>query len=109
MTYNYHFVMKSAACHFSQCSPQASDLDIDLVKTHKPKPDLTGLAFGTVFTDHMLTVEWSSQAGWQKPRIHPFGNLSIHPACSALHYAIQVSCLALVHLTAGVSQVDYIS
>ncbi|XP_076153435.1 branched-chain-amino-acid aminotransferase, cytosolic isoform X7 [Alosa pseudoharengus] len=37
----------------------------------------------------MLTVEWSYQGGWQRPRIQPFGNLSIHPACSALHYAIQ--------------------
>ncbi|XP_076153434.1 branched-chain-amino-acid aminotransferase, cytosolic isoform X6 [Alosa pseudoharengus] len=39
----------------------------------------------------MLTVEWSYQGGWQRPRIQPFGNLSIHPACSALHYAIQPS------------------
>lgn len=70
--------------------PQASDLEIDLAQTQKPKPDLTGLAFGTVFTDHMLVVEWNSQVGWQRPRIQPFGNLSIHPACSALHYAVQV-------------------
>ncbi|KAG5267489.1 hypothetical protein AALO_G00222320 [Alosa alosa] len=69
---------------------KACDLDIDLVQTHKPKPDLAGLAFGTAFTDHMLTVEWSYQGGWQRPRIQPFGNLSIHPACSALHYAIQL-------------------
>lgn len=46
--------------------------------------------FGTVFTDHMLTVEWSLEEGWQKPHIQPFGNLSIHPGCSALHYAVQV-------------------
>ncbi|XP_073336701.1 branched-chain-amino-acid aminotransferase, cytosolic [Pagrus major] len=38
----------------------------------------------------MLTIEWSETEGWQAPLIKPFGNLSLHPACSALHYAIQL-------------------
>ncbi|XP_068442207.1 branched-chain-amino-acid aminotransferase, cytosolic isoform X7 [Clinocottus analis] len=37
----------------------------------------------------MLTIEWSASEGWQAPLIKPFGNLSLHPACSSLHYAIQ--------------------
>ncbi|XP_068442206.1 branched-chain-amino-acid aminotransferase, cytosolic isoform X6 [Clinocottus analis] len=39
----------------------------------------------------MLTIEWSASEGWQAPLIKPFGNLSLHPACSSLHYAIQQS------------------
>ncbi|KAJ8381929.1 hypothetical protein SKAU_G00027070 [Synaphobranchus kaupii] len=69
---------------------KAADAMIELAPTHKPKPDPTDLVFGTVFTDHMLTIEWTSTGGWQKPHICPFHNLSIHPACSALHYAVQL-------------------
>ncbi|KAM3859273.1 branched-chain-amino-acid aminotransferase, cytosolic [Diretmus argenteus] len=38
----------------------------------------------------MLTIEWSTAGGWQVPHIKPFGNLSLHPACSSLHYGIQL-------------------
>ncbi|XP_057180640.1 branched-chain-amino-acid aminotransferase, cytosolic isoform X2 [Triplophysa rosa] len=69
---------------------KAADTVIQLADTHKPKPDLNDLVFGTVFTDHMLTIEWSLKDGWQKPHIQPFGNLSVHPACSCLHYAVQL-------------------
>uniref|UniRef100_A0A673I8R6 Branched-chain-amino-acid aminotransferase n=1 Tax=Sinocyclocheilus rhinocerous TaxID=307959 RepID=A0A673I8R6_9TELE len=68
----------------------ASDTVIQLAQTHKPKPDPNGLVFGTLFTDHMLTIEWILEEGWQKPHIQPFGNLSIHPGCSALHYSVQL-------------------
>uniref|UniRef100_A0A8C1J2N1 Branched-chain-amino-acid aminotransferase n=3 Tax=Cyprinus carpio TaxID=7962 RepID=A0A8C1J2N1_CYPCA len=68
----------------------AADTVIQLAQTHKPKPDPNGLVFGTVFTDHMLTIEWTLEEGWQKPHIQPFGNLSIHPGCSSLHYAVQL-------------------
>ncbi|XP_056604709.1 branched-chain-amino-acid aminotransferase, cytosolic isoform X2 [Triplophysa dalaica] len=69
---------------------KASDTVIQLSNNHIPKPDPNDLVFGTVFTDHMLTIEWSLKDGWQKPRIQPFGNLSLHPACCGLHYAIQL-------------------
>ncbi|KAM5263637.1 branched-chain-amino-acid aminotransferase, cytosolic [Ctenodactylus gundi] len=38
----------------------------------------------------MLTVEWSSESGWEKPHIKPFQNLSLHPGVSALHYAVEL-------------------
>uniref|UniRef100_A0AAY4B9F8 branched-chain-amino-acid transaminase n=1 Tax=Denticeps clupeoides TaxID=299321 RepID=A0AAY4B9F8_9TELE len=37
-----------------------------------------------------MVIEMSSGEGWQKPHIRPFGNLSLHPACSSLHYAVQL-------------------
>ncbi|XP_065267604.1 branched-chain-amino-acid aminotransferase, cytosolic isoform X8 [Emys orbicularis] len=37
----------------------------------------------------MLTVEWSLTSGWEKPYIRPLENLSLHPASSSLHYAVE--------------------
>lgn len=71
--------------------PQAKDLIITPATILKEKPDPSTLVFGTVFTDHMLTVEWSSEFGWEKPRIRPLQNLSLHPGSSAFHYAVEVS------------------
>ncbi|KAM5237406.1 branched-chain-amino-acid aminotransferase, mitochondrial isoform 2-T2 [Ctenodactylus gundi] len=55
----------------------------------KPSPS-EPLAFGKTFTDHMLMVEWTGATGWGQPRIQPFQNLALHPACSALHYSLQL-------------------
>ncbi|XP_065267580.1 branched-chain-amino-acid aminotransferase, cytosolic isoform X5 [Emys orbicularis] len=38
----------------------------------------------------MLTVEWSLTSGWEKPYIRPLENLSLHPASSSLHYAVEL-------------------
>ncbi|XP_074793889.1 uncharacterized protein LOC141976680 isoform X2 [Natator depressus] len=38
----------------------------------------------------MLTVEWDRDRGWGQPHIKPFQNLSLHPASSALHYAVEL-------------------
>lgn len=38
----------------------------------------------------MLTVDWSINQGWKAPEIVPFGDLSIHPAASSLHYALEL-------------------
>lgn len=68
-------------------------MQIELTSTPKMKDfsaKAVDIPFGTIFTDHMLTVEWNAAEGWQAPCIKPFGNLSMHPACSSLHYAIQV-------------------
>lgn len=78
---------------------QAKDLIITQATTFKAKPDPSNLVFGTVFTDHMLMVEWSSEFGWDKPHIKPFQNLSLHPGSSVLHYAVEVSMWGLVMVT----------
>ncbi|XP_075393206.1 branched-chain-amino-acid aminotransferase, mitochondrial isoform X2 [Tenrec ecaudatus] len=38
----------------------------------------------------MLMVEWTQSRGWSQPQIKPFQNLSLHPACSGLHYSLQL-------------------
>ncbi|XP_009904476.1 branched-chain-amino-acid aminotransferase, cytosolic isoform X1 [Dryobates pubescens] len=77
------------AKHATQ-SFKASDLIITPATTFKEKPDPSGLVFGAVFTDNMLTIEWSLASGWEKPYIKPLENLSLHPASSSLHYAIEL-------------------
>ncbi|HVW81270.1 MAG TPA: branched-chain amino acid aminotransferase [Mycobacteriales bacterium] len=42
--------------------------------------------FGKVFTDHMVTVEWSAADGWHDARVRPYGPLSMDPASHVFHY-----------------------
>ncbi|XP_066561450.1 branched-chain-amino-acid aminotransferase, cytosolic [Amia ocellicauda] len=69
---------------------KAVDTVIELAPTLMEKPIPSSLVFGTVFTDHMLTIEWTCREGWHKPCIGPFKNLSLHPASSTLHYAVEL-------------------
>jgi branched-chain amino acid aminotransferase len=75
---------------FSRLYFKASQLQI--IKSAAPKIRLPDekLVFGRSFTDHMLTVKWSSASGWARPTIKPLENLSLSPASSVLHYATEV-------------------
>ena len=76
---------------------QAADLQIQMTKEPQKKPAPSqALLFGKTFIDHMLMVEWNNKAGWGPPRIQPFQNLTLHPACSGLHYSLQVGLAASV-------------
>jgi branched-chain amino acid aminotransferase len=50
-----------------------------------PSIDWTHLPFGRIFTDHMLSMDYS-KGSWQPPEIIPFGPLSIYPGNATLHY-----------------------
>ncbi|MBL4658626.1 MAG: branched-chain amino acid aminotransferase [Flavobacteriales bacterium] len=47
--------------------------------------DFHNIPFGKVFSDHMFLVDYKD-GEWSNPVIRPFGNLSLSPAISALHY-----------------------
>lgn len=47
---------------------------------------LANPGFGRYFTDHMVTIEWSTDQGWHDAKVVPYQNLSIDPATSVLHY-----------------------
>ncbi|MDT9591773.1 branched-chain amino acid aminotransferase [Nocardioides zeae] len=51
---------------------------------------LAAPGFGTHFTDHMLTVEWTPEKGWHDERITPYGPLVLDPATAVLHYAQEI-------------------
>jgi branched-chain amino acid aminotransferase len=46
--------------------------------------------FGNHFTDHMVDVCWSEQGGWHRPRVMPYGPISLDPAAAVLHYAQEI-------------------
>ena len=47
------------------------------------------MAFGKVFSPHMLEADWTAAGGWQAPRIVPYQNLALSPAAMCLHYALE--------------------
>lgn len=71
---------------------KASDLVIEQSKNKKAKPENPEtVPFGHVFTDHMLEIDFdANNGGWGTPKIVEFGNLSLHPASSSLHYAVEL-------------------
>lgn len=46
--------------------------------------------FGTNFTDHMVDICWSSRGGWHRPRVQPYGPISLDPAAAVLHYGQEI-------------------
>ncbi|PAT44118.1 branched-chain amino acid aminotransferase [Vandammella animalimorsus] len=47
-------------------------------------------SFGTAFTDHMATIEWSKDRGWHDARIRKRAPFSIDPAAAVLHYGQEI-------------------
>ncbi|MBO7702920.1 MAG: branched-chain amino acid aminotransferase [Solobacterium sp.] len=67
------------------------DIKITKAEVLKEKPtDESKLGFGKIFTDHMFVMEYDKGQGWHDPRIEPFHNFSLSPACSVLHYAQEI-------------------
>ena len=66
-------------------------MEIRIEKTVKPKrvptPDELGsIQFGTVFTDHILILDYTEDKGWHDARIVPYGPFSLDPAACGLNY-----------------------
>lgn len=47
--------------------------------------DFSNLAFGSVFTDHMFSIEYANGA-WQQPEIVPYGPIPMEPSAKVFHY-----------------------
>jgi branched-chain amino acid aminotransferase len=46
--------------------------------------------FGRYFTDHMVTIRWTTGVGWHDPAVVPYGPLSLDPATMVLHYGQEI-------------------
>ncbi len=47
---------------------------------------LTNPGFGRIFTDHMVTITWTPDAGWHNAGLRPYGPLALDPATAVFHY-----------------------
>ncbi|MGV8882819.1 MAG: branched-chain amino acid aminotransferase [Rhodoglobus sp.] len=46
--------------------------------------------FGKHFTDHMVDICWSERGGWHRPRVQPYGPISLDPSAAVLHYGQEI-------------------
>jgi branched-chain amino acid aminotransferase len=46
--------------------------------------------FGKFFTDHMLTMTYTSGTGWHDAFVMPYGPIAMSPAAAVLHYAQEI-------------------
>lgn len=66
--------------------PETLDLKITKVERSKlPQVDFDNLPFGKTFSDHMLTADYAD-GEWKNFEIVPYGEISLSPAISAIHY-----------------------
>ena len=67
-------------------------MEIKITKTTTPSAlqSEEKLGFGKVFTDHMFLMDYEEGKGWYDARIVPFGNISLHPASTVLHYGAEI-------------------
>lgn len=62
------------------------DIAVNKAEFLKTKPLDSELTFGTVFTDHMFTMDYEAPIGWKKPRIEPYHPLTLDPSTMVFHY-----------------------
>ncbi|MBU2947118.1 branched-chain amino acid aminotransferase [Zobellia uliginosa] len=61
-------------------------ISIEKVKESKiEQVDFNNLAFGSVFTDHMLVCDYKNGA-WETPKIIPYQPISLDPSAKIFHY-----------------------
>jgi branched-chain amino acid aminotransferase len=46
--------------------------------------------FGKLFSDHMVTIQWSEGQGWHNATVGPLQPIALHPAAAVLHYAQEI-------------------
>ncbi|HRN30355.1 MAG TPA: branched-chain amino acid aminotransferase, partial [Terrimesophilobacter sp.] len=51
---------------------------------------LANPGFGVHFTDHMVDICWSQKGGWHRPRVQPYGPISLDPSAAVLHYGQEI-------------------
>jgi len=52
-----------------------------------PPASMSGVVFGTVFSDHMFCMDWEDGKGWHNAEIKPYAPLILEPSSMVLHYA----------------------
>lgn len=74
----------------------ASDLDWEVTRNlaaQSPQARaeiLSNPGFGVYFSDHMVDMCWSEGGGWHRPRVQPYGPITLDPAAAVLHYGQEI-------------------
>ena len=78
-------------------SSQPASLDFSRIPHPAPVPGATRAEaiadpkFGTVFTDHMVVIDYDAEkGGWHQAQVMPRGPIPLDPAASVLHYAQEI-------------------
>lgn len=46
--------------------------------------------FGDHFTDHLVSIQWSTDGSWHNPRVSPYGPIQLDPSAGVLHYGQEI-------------------
>jgi hypothetical protein len=71
-------------------------IDFEIRPCRRPVPaaereaTLAAPGFGQIFTDHMVTLRWSADAGWHDGRLEPYGPFTLDPATLVFHYGQEI-------------------
>ena len=60
-----------------------------VIKSRLAETDLENIVFGRIFSDHMLVSDYED-GDWRDTKIVPYGNISLSPATTALHYGQEI-------------------
>ncbi|MBD0824029.1 branched-chain amino acid aminotransferase [Aestuariibaculum marinum] len=66
--------------------------DIEIIKSETTKindVDFNNLAFGSVFSDHMLECNYKDEK-WEAPKVVPYQSISLDPSAKIFHYGQSV-------------------
>lgn len=66
------------------------DPSVTFARKLKPVPPQEALTYGRYTTDHMLSMAWTAQSGWQNPELTPYRDIPLDPAACVLYYGFQV-------------------
>lgn len=66
--------------------PFARTLNPTLASHQRVAEVLANPGFGTLFTDHMVTVHFDTDRGWYEAGLRPYEPFTLDPATSVLHY-----------------------
>ena len=74
----------------------AQPLEFAVTRNENAKSDaqreeiLANPGFGQHFTDHMVDICWSEWGGWHRPRVQPYGPITLDPSAAVLHYGQEI-------------------
>src|SRR4026209_1262816 len=77
-------------------SQTTAPLTFEVTRRSDPRPDvereavLANPAFGTTFTDHMVTAVWRKGEGWSEGEVTAYGPITLMPSAAVLHYAQEI-------------------